>query len=157
LYFAITSGLVEIGGTSGSGLADYSKTVLGLDASSRVVFYATSGTTRALVMADPTTGDLRLIASGAGTGQPTVSLVAGSFVAWREFVSGSTYDGGRYSWATDSSATVANSSDPETAVFMRATGEVYYTRAVSGSDVDLYYWNGTSSSAVATTGTSAYS
>jgi Tol biopolymer transport system component len=157
LYYSISGGLVEIAGTSGSGLADYTKSVLGLDASNRVVFYATSGGTRALAVCDPTTGDLRTIASGAGSSQPAFSQVAGSFVAWREFVSGSDYNVRRYSWDSNTSATVASSSDAETAVFMAATGEVYFTREVSGSDVDLYYWNGTSASAVATAGGSAYS
>src|SRR5262249_28570759 len=156
-YFSVSGGLVEIAGTSGSGLADYTKTVLGLDSANRVVLYATSAGTRVLAMADPTTGDLRTIASGSGATQPPLSFVAGSFVAWREFVSGSNYDVRRFSWSANASALVANSSDPETAEFLVPTGEVYFSRNLGGGDVDLYYWNGTSAAPIATAGSSAYS
>jgi len=156
-YFKISSGLVEIAGDVSSGYADFTKTYRGVDASGRIWFEASRAGANNLVGWDPSNGDLRTVASVTASGSLVFGFAAGGHVTYSIDPAGTTYDVKRYTWATGATATVANSSDKETPAFMLTTGQIYYLRYASASDVDLYYWNGTSASAVATAGTGAYS
>jgi hypothetical protein len=158
LYYSISGGLVEIAGTTASGLADYTKSVLGLDRQQPASCSTrTSGGPAALAICDPTTRRpahdrhrRRLEPAGVLPRRRRLRRVARVRLRQRlqrppllvelEHERHRREQHGRRDRGVHG-----------------ATGEVYFTREVSGSDVDLYYWNGTSARAVATAGGSAYS
>lgn len=157
LWFKVATGLVEIAGGTTSGFADHTKTFRAMDDNGHVYFEARLGSSLSLLGWDSATGDLRTIAQVTSPGSITFGQAAGVYATYGSDPSGTTYDAYRYSWTSNTSTTVANSSDSEVPTYLRPTGQVFYLRYVSSTDVDVWYWNGTSGTSIASAGSGAYS